>query len=55
MAARRKTVLVVDDDAVFVDAVSAVLETRYRVVCASNGTKRVRRLRRSLLTSSCST
>ncbi len=39
MAARRKTVLVVDDDAVFVDAVSAVLETRYRVVSASNGTE----------------
>ena len=39
MAARSKTVLVVDDDAVFVDAVSAVLETRYRVVSASNGTE----------------
>ncbi|HSK08495.1 MAG TPA: response regulator [Vicinamibacterales bacterium] len=33
-----KTVLVVDDDPVFVDAVSAVLETRYQVRTAANGT-----------------
>lgn len=33
----RKSVLLVDDDAVFVDAVSAVLETRYQVRTAANG------------------
>lgn len=33
----RKTVLLVDDDAVFIDAVSAVLETRYLIRRASNG------------------
>ncbi len=33
----RKSVLLVDDDAVFVDAVSAVLERRYEVRTASNG------------------
>lgn len=33
----RKTVLLVDDDPVFVDAISAVLETRYRIRTASNG------------------
>jgi two-component system response regulator MprA len=33
----RKSVLLVDDDAVFVDAVSAVLETRYEVRTAANG------------------
>jgi len=33
----RKIVLVVDDDPVFVDAISAVLETRYEVRQASNG------------------
>lgn len=32
-----KTVLVVDDDEVFVLAVSAVLKTRYRVLSARNG------------------
>jgi CheY-like chemotaxis protein len=36
MGARKQSVLVVDDDAVFVDAVSAVLETRYRVRRAAN-------------------
>lgn len=35
----RKTVLLVDDDDVFVDAVSAVLGTRYEVRTASNGTQ----------------
>lgn len=34
-----KTVLVVDDDPVFVDAITAVLETRYRVETAANGTE----------------
>lgn len=34
---RRKTVLLVDDDPVFVEAVSAVLETRYIVRTARNG------------------
>lgn len=33
----RKTVLLVDDDAVFVDAASLVLETRYTVATAGNG------------------
>ncbi len=33
----RKSVLLVDDDAVFVDAVSAVLEGRYEVRTATNG------------------
>ena len=33
----RKTVLLVDDDPVFVEAVSAVLETRYEVRRAGNG------------------
>jgi putative two-component system response regulator len=39
MAATPKTVLVVDDDPVFVDAISAVLETRYTVARAANGTE----------------
>jgi CheY-like chemotaxis protein len=33
----KKSLLLVDDDAVFVDAVSAVLETRYEVRTAANG------------------
>jgi CheY-like chemotaxis protein len=33
----KRSVLLVDDDAVFVDAVSAVLETRYQVRTAANG------------------
>lgn len=32
-----KTVLLVDDDPVFVEALAVVLETRYNVVSASNG------------------
>ena len=32
-----KTVLLVDDDPVFVEALAVVLETRYRVLTASNG------------------
>lgn len=35
----RKTVLIADDDPVFVAAVSAVLQTRYAVKTASNGTE----------------
>jgi CheY-like chemotaxis protein len=35
----RKSVLLVDDDPVFVEAVSAVLETRYEVRTAANGTE----------------
>ncbi len=34
-----KTILLVDDDDVFVEAVSAVLESRYRVRRAANGTE----------------
>jgi CheY-like chemotaxis protein len=34
---KQKLVLLVDDDPVFVEAVSAVLETRYEVRSASNG------------------
>ena len=33
----RKVVLLVDDDPVFLDAVSAVLETRYEVATAASG------------------
>ena len=35
----RPTVLVVDDDEVFVASISAVLETRYRVRTAANGSE----------------
>jgi CheY-like chemotaxis protein len=35
----RKSVLLVDDDAVFVEATRAVLETRYDVRVAGNGTE----------------
>jgi CheY-like chemotaxis protein len=38
----RKTVLLVDDDPVFVEAISAVLETRYDVRQASNGPEALR-------------
>ena len=34
-----KTVLLVDDDEVFVDATSAVLETKFKVRTAANGTE----------------
>lgn len=40
----RKTVLLVDDDRVFVDAVSAVLESRYRIRTAGNGREAWQRL-----------
>jgi cyclic di-GMP phosphodiesterase len=43
-----KTVLLVDDDEVFVDAVSAVLETRYCVVTAANGTEGLARVREAV-------
>ncbi len=39
-----KTVLLVDDDEVFVEAVSAVLETRYAIVTAANGTEGLARV-----------
>ncbi len=35
----RKTILLVDDDDVFVEAVTAVLESRYRVRRAANGSE----------------
>ncbi len=40
----RKTVLLVDDDPVFVDAASLVLESRYTVVSAGNGTAALRQI-----------
>lgn len=40
----RKSVLLVDDDAVFVEAVTAVLESRYRVRSASNGEEALRKV-----------
>lgn len=40
----RERILVVDDDAVFVDAVSAVLETRFDVVTAASGTEALARI-----------
>jgi CheY-like chemotaxis protein len=39
---KQKLVLLVDDDSVFVEAVSAVLETRYAVRTASNGAEALR-------------
>lgn len=38
----RKTVLLVDDDPIFVDAVSAVLESRYDVLRAGSGAEGLR-------------
>ncbi len=35
----RKNVLLIDDDAVFTEAVSAILETKYDVRIANNGTE----------------
>lgn len=40
--AEPKTILLVDDDDVFVEAVTAVLESRYRVRRAANGTEALR-------------
>ena len=45
MTGERKTILLVDDDEVFVEAVSAVLEGRYRVITAANGTEGLARAR----------
>jgi CheY-like chemotaxis protein len=42
---QKKKVLLVDDDQVFVDAVSAVLETRYTVETAANGTEALQKIR----------
>ena len=40
----KATILVVDDDLVFVEAVSAVLESRFRVRTAANGTEALARI-----------
>jgi CheY-like chemotaxis protein len=40
----RKSILLVDDDAVFVEAVTAVLETRYAVRSAPNGKEALREI-----------
>lgn len=40
-----KRILLVDDDAVFVEAVRAVLESRYEVETAANGTEGIERAR----------
>lgn len=42
-----KTVLLVDDDQVFVEAVSAMLESRYRVQTATNGTQALEKVNES--------
>jgi len=42
-----KRILLVDDDPVFVEAVSAVLETRYAVDSAANGTEALDKIARS--------
>lgn len=39
MSDSNKTVLLVDDDAVFVEAMEVILESHYRVVTASNGSE----------------
>ena len=40
----KETVLVVDDDQVFVEAVSAVLESRFRVMTAASGNEALARI-----------
>jgi CheY-like chemotaxis protein len=40
-----KKVLLVDDDEVFAEAVSAVLETRYRIETAANGTQALHKVK----------
>jgi CheY-like chemotaxis protein len=40
----RKKVLLVDDDDVFVSALTAILESRYRVRSASNGTEALQKI-----------
>jgi len=42
----RKKILLVDDDAVFLDAVSAVLESRFDIRTATNGTEALAELER---------
>ena len=42
-----KVILLVDDDHVFVEAVSAVLESRYRVQTAANGTQALEKVKES--------
>ena len=41
----RKNVLLVDDDDVFVSALTAILESRYRVRSASNGSEALQKIR----------
>ena len=41
----KNRILLVDDDGVFVEAVSAVLESRYEVESAANGTQALARVR----------
>lgn len=41
----RKNVLLVDDDDVFVSALTAILESRYRVRSASNGSEAAQKIR----------
>jgi CheY-like chemotaxis protein len=41
---KQKSVLLVDDDAVFVAAVTAILESRFRVRSASNGKEALREI-----------
>jgi CheY-like chemotaxis protein len=43
----KKTVLLVDDDQVFVEAMSAILGSRYRVQTAANGTQALERVKES--------
>jgi len=42
----RKKILLTDDDPVFVEAVSAILETRFDIVTASNGTEALEQVAR---------
>jgi CheY-like chemotaxis protein len=41
----RKNVLLVDDDEVFVSALTVILESRYRIRSASNGTEALQKIR----------
>lgn len=41
----RKNVLLVDDDEVFVSALTAILESRYRIRSASNGAEALQKIR----------
>ena len=43
----KKKVLIVDDDEVFVEAISAVLETRYRTETAANGAAALEKVKQS--------